>query len=319
MPQKDFITAIEARLAEDSGSFAAQFNKPALSAWIEQQYNKGYHSFGDFKKIITWIDATKPVLSNYDFHSALKQASDFELNKPKTLFSSEEKIESNDVEMELDNGSEWARVHPEDCNAICHQMHADLSELLEPVIQGKSEAWVLLDPQGNARGLFVHTNEGTSACVGPLGKLPVGIHDEIKKLCVRKGFSPIPEAYSDNDLADAIINKEIDVAAIKDIRAFINRLSNKEIIACGLVKYSYYLQLARIFQMWSETGHDCLLQYAFCAMIVYGLTHNQIYDTVKAAVNSSSLAPELAKLNSSTDTRPFAEKMEEAVEEINAL
>lgn len=318
MHNKDFITAIEARLSEDGNSFAQQFNKPAIAPWIQQQYDKGYHSFGDFKKIIAWIDATGPAISKYDFHSALKQATTFEQNAPVANFSSEEKIQSNDVEMDLDNGSKWSRVHPEDCNAICHLMHADLSELLEPVMHGKSEAWILLDKQENVNGLFVNT-DGKSTCVGPLGKLPVGIHDEIKKLCVRKGLSPIPEAYSDNELAEAILNKEIDVTAIKDLRSFVSRLSNKEIIACGLVKYSYYLKLARIYQMWTDTGHDCLLQYAFCSMIVYGLTHNQLYKTIKDSVNASKLAHELAKLNSSTDTRPFAEKMEEAVEEINQI
>lgn len=319
MPEKDFILAIEARLAEDSHSFAAQFGKPAIAPWIQQQYDKGFHSFADFKKIVSWIDAEKPAISNYDFHTALKQASTFEQNLPAATFSGDQKIESNDIEMELENGSKWARVHAEDCNSICHMMHADLSELLEPVIHGQSQAWVLLDPQDNPRGLFVHTSAGTSTCVGPLGKLPVGIHDEIKKLCVRKGLSPIPEAYSDNELADAVLSGEIDVTAIKDLRSFISRLSNKEILACKLVKYSYYLPLARIFQMWSSTGHDCLLQYAFCAMIVYGMTHNSIYDQIKDAINASPLAPELAKLNSSTDTRPFAEKMDEAVEQINKI
>lgn len=204
-----FYNKLDAILSENANSFAQSFNVPRISPWIIQQYNKGHQSYKDYEEIIQWVTNNNPNISEYDFYSALNQAKTYCKNSKKDGFDQYIDLQSKDKILELDNGKYWLSIGPEDCNAICHRLKYDCSKELKGVIEGQYNCYALQDPQDNTLCVFLDCKP--YKIIGQLGNQVSGNHEEIKRLCIRKGLGTVPESYSDLELIKALATKEINI------------------------------------------------------------------------------------------------------------
>lgn len=311
-----FTNRLDAILAENAQAFANSFGLPRISPWIVQQYNKGHQSHKDYEAIVKWVTNNNPNIDGYDFNNALKQARAYcDSIRQTDGFNPYSELQSKDVVIDFDNGKKWISIGADDCNAICHRLKYDCSQELQPVLAGEYNCYALQDAQDNTIGIYIDSEP--YQLIGQFGKPITGNHEEIKGLCVRKGINPIPEAYSDIGLAKALATKEIDIESLPDISSAIRRLSALDIINCGLLNYAHHAKIKTIYDLYSKTGHDCLLQYAMCYLIVNNHTSSPAYQKIKAAVKSNPVVSQI--ISSSRDTRHYSDLLDQATSEISSL
>lgn len=311
-----FINKLNGILAEDANSFANSFGLPRISPWIVQQYNKGHQSYKDYEEIVQWVTNNNPNIDEYDFHSALVQAKSFCNNARKTGFDPYVDLQSKNKILELENGKYWLSIGPEDCNAICHRLKYDCSNELKGVIDSKYNCYALQDPQDNTLCIFLDCEP--CKIIGQFGNGVSGYHEEIKRLCIRKGLKPVPESYSNLELVRALASKELNIDDVYDISAIMKRLSANDIINCNLINYAHYSTIKSIYDLYNKTNHDCLLIYAICYLIIYGYTNSNAYNIVKGSVLSNQ---EVSKIinTGKTDNRYLIGLMDKSASEISKL
>ena len=314
--QSKIKNLIETRL--DPEKFADSLNCQILKPWIIQQYNKGHQSKSDYKTIINWYNNNNPTIEKYTFHDALKTAQKY-INslKKNSGFDKNVNINSENHELEFDDGKYWNIIAPEDCNNIIHRLNYDCSQELKPVLDNETQGWALFDSQDNLLCIAINNNNKL-LIIGQLGKIP-NRPTEINKLCIKKGFKPTPECYNNQQLPNALLKGLIDIRDIEDYRPLMKRLDIKSIIDCKLLNLAHYCSLSTILELYIKTRKQCLLQYIICACICQNLTKSEIYNKAKQYLNNH---PDLiSKINKikGNDTRPYYDLLEKAQTEISEL
>jgi hypothetical protein len=313
----NLLEKINAKLNDNAEEFASLFSMPRISPWIIQQFNKGYKSINDYKKIIKWVTNNNPNLNDFDFNSALKRAESFLANYSNNHYDPYMELYSNDIALKFDDGKKWLIINKEDCNAICHRLQYDCSDYLREVYNNNNMCWALQDPQDKTICIAI-INDNSLKIIGQFGDKPSGCHEEIKRLCVLKGIELPIEAYNHNQLIKALANGEININNI-DIRETMKRLSPIDIINCNLLNYSHYCNIETIYKLYNKTKHDCLLKYAMAYLISYGLTKTKAYRTIKIAVsNNKNIANFISSINDHS-TSKWHQIMDDSLQEIQNL
>jgi hypothetical protein len=303
-----YLDIIEAKINNDAESFAKALGMPRIQAWVISQYNKGYKSTKDYEEIVKWVNGNHPNITNYDFSNALKAAKEYTKSLKKKKFDKEKEIEINNEALKFEDGKRWVKI--EDIDILVNKLQYDCYDELNSA----DDCWALFDPQENL--ICVLYNGQKCGVIGAFGNYP-NYPNEIKKLCIRKGIDLIHEAYDDQQLIEALKTGQIDIDSQIDKRAVIKRLTCDDIIDCNLLKYSHYAPIKVVFDLYCKTGHNCLLTYVLCFLIVYGYVRSEAYNKVMALVKNND---EVKKLVSGLkDTASYVSLLDQSVSDITNL
>lgn len=305
---------IDVMLIEDAQEFASSFNFPKLNQWIIKNYNKGYRSISDYLDIIKWIKATNPKIDEFDFKSALSKAKNFNDSGPHN-YNADIDLNSNEVTLDYDDGSKWLKINEKDCNAICHKLQYDYSELLANVIENRSECWALLSAESKVLCAVVKNKNDDVSILYQYGKTTSKYYDKIKSLCVLKGIDLPIDAYSNQELVKAIKNGQINIEKC-DIKELMSRLKPSSIISCSLLKYAHYCTIRVIYELYKMTNYSCLLKYALSFLICHQLMDLKAYFIIKSAAMQDEETSELFNNIKGNSTKEWSNAMENAQEEI---
>jgi hypothetical protein len=311
-----FLNRLNTVLSEDANEFAAMFNLPRISPWIIKQYNNGYRSVDDFKKIVDWVTNDNPSLKDFDFHSALKRAKQYFDDRKTEGFDPYTELHSNTEILDFEDGKRWIEIGREDCNAICHRLQYDCHTELNEVYNNAGKCYALQDPQDNTICIFIlNDGEQFGRVIGQFNKRPK-CAKEIRSLCVHKGLDFTPDAYEDMELAKALATRQLDPELIDDVASIMKRLNAVDIINSKMLKYAHHAPIATVYDLYCKTNHRCLLQYALGFLVSHNATDNEVYRRVKAAASQD---PDItAKINAiqGEDAKPYVELMDDAASQI---
>jgi hypothetical protein len=299
--------------------FANSIGDIKIKPWVVKNYQKGYVSPEDYKMIIQWIKEQNPNINSYGFEDALGRARNYLSSKKKNdaNFDRHAEISGEDHEMDFEDGKFWNIIYPEDCNAIVNRIGFDCSEEIGKIKNGYANGWGLFDDQDNLLCVMMKPADGCTKVFGYGGQQSVIYHKEIHDLCVRKGIPPIPEAYNDSELIEAIQTGLINIKDVHDLREMFKRLKPEDIVSCKLTKYIHYCPLAVAYEVFKLTNLTPILKYLFCLLVSHGFTNTNLYKLVrKDVMSNSSLHSEMSEIDS-IDTRVYVDKMEEAIKEIS--
>jgi hypothetical protein len=313
-----FSDKLDLILSEDAQSFADSLGLPRISPWIMKQYNAGHKSLKDYTDIVNWVTNNNPSIDGFDFQNALKQARLYIDSNRKDGFNKYADLNSEQVVQDFENGKKWLQVGSDDCNAICHRLQYDCSQELTDVRNEISACYALQDPQENTICIFIDSDPH-GVIIGQYGNVPTGQHQEIKALCVIKGLSLVPEAYSDSELVKALATKQLDVEQIVDLPTLFRKLSALDIINCDLLNHAHYAKIKTIYDLYNKTDHDCLLMYCMSYLIVHGLTNTPAYKTIKISASKNRNIVDIVNSNTGNDDRFYADQLEKCINDIQNL
>lgn len=286
-------------------------------SWVVDQFNKGYTSRRDHDIIMKWCKDVRPNLNAYDFRNALHKAKVHvqAQRRPNANFDLHADLSTKDPYIELDDGYVWNSIHSDDVNALINRMGYDCSSDMEQVFNGECDGYSLFDGQDNLKCIFIMSEPPKALGYG--AQPPHSYHKAINNLCVKKGIEPVPEAYSNGQLARALATKQLKIDNISDPRELMKRLDARAIRDCKLLNYSHYCSLQKVYDLYELTKLSCLLKYCYCAAVNYKVGPAATTRLAQAVKQN----PECSYLLdiSSKDTRPFFDEMEKAQAEITAL
>lgn len=306
---KKYIKLIESRLT-DPESFAKSFGAEHIHPWIIDQYKKGFNSHKDYEQIVKWVIDNNPNIDDLDFNTALRNANNYFDSKKKSNFDPYMEVHSGNVLIDFDNGNKWINIDNNDIDGVVNRLQFDCYGDLKDV----DNCWALIDPQENFL-CVAYCLSNKIGVIGKMGSYP-NFHDEIKSLCVRKGFDLVPEAFNNSSLVGAIKIKQLNIDGVRDKRSVMSRLSPNDIIDCNLLSYAHYCPIKTIYELYKMTSHDCLLVYAFCYLICNNNMDSKAYKILKNEVNNNENVRSIFNHIDGSDSRAYSKVMEESISEI---